>query len=67
MIRYLTRKNLVSVRISSEHPVMSMKVIVIRKQKKAESLGSSPRRMMKTLVNAAKTPPSAWPCSMAFM
>ena len=55
------------VRIRREHPVISMKVMVIKKQKKAESLGSSPRRMMKTLVNAAKTPPSAWPCSMAFM
>ena len=55
------------VRMRREHPVISINVMVIKKQKKAESLGSSPRRMMKTLVAAAKTPPSAWPCSMAFM
>ena len=47
--------------MSKEHPVMSMNVIVMRKQKKAESFGSSPSNMMKTLVAAANTPPRAWP------
>ena len=60
-IPFRTRKNLVSVRMSKEHPVMSMNIIVTRKQKKAESLGSSPSNMMRTLVAAANMPPSAWP------